>query len=197
MPAMDGISLIVGLGNPGHQYANNRHNVGAWFIERLAQHQQSHLQAEPKFYGLISKATINQRIIWLLEPSTYMNESGKAVAALAKFYKIPANQILVVHDELDFPAGTLKFKTGGGHGGHNGLRDIIACLGTNDFHRLRIGIDHPGHRDLVVSYVLGDPSKNDKEKIEQAIDEGLRIIDDVVTGDFEKVTRILGKNFAR
>lgn len=185
------ISLIVGLGNPGAQYAKTRHNVGAWFVDHLADHTNLSLAYESKFFGFCARLDSVSHPCWLLKPSTYMNESGKAVAALANFYKIPPQSILVVHDELDFPAGIVRFKEGGGHGGHNGLRNIIQCLGTSDFCRIRIGIGHPGQKDKVHPYVLNEPSRADKELIENAIDSALQAVPKLMSGEFQKVYQYL------
>ena len=187
----EGIKLIVGLGNPGPEYAKTRHNVGAWFVEKLAEESQQTLRNESKFFGLIARINISGEACWLLRPTTYMNESGQAIQALAKFYKIKPEEILVAHDELDFPAGKIRIKESGGHGGHNGLRDTISHLHTNNFYRLRIGIGHPGHKDHVTPYVLGEPSRGDKEFIIAAIDEGLRTVPDLVAGDFQRAMRYL------
>ena len=174
------IKLIVGLGNPGSEYVGTRHNVGAWFVETLANKKQKSLCKENKFHGFISK----WKYCWLFRSSTYMNESGLAVAAVAQFYKLETQEILVVHDELDFPVGNIRLKENGGHGGHNGLRNIIQHLRTTNFYRLRIGIGHPGYRDLVTPYVLSFPSKNDRSVILAAIEEGLSIIDKLVISGF-------------
>ena len=181
------IKLIVGLGNPGYEYAGTRHNVGAWFIEVLANRKQHSLHKEKKFNGFIGKW--NQ--CWLFKPSTYMNESGLALTAITQFYKLPPQEILVVHDELDFPAGDIRLKENGGHGGHNGLRNIIQQLGTADFYHLRIGIGHPGHRDWVTPYVLSPPSKNDRNAILSAIEKGLSVVEELVTGEFQKAAHDL------
>lgn len=181
------IELIVGLGNPGSQYERTRHNVGTWLIDELAHRENLVLKPETKFFG--SCARLNS--LWLLKPAVFMNESGRSVAALANFYKIPVESILVAHDELDFSAGTIRFKEGGGHGGHNGLRDIIQSLGSNNFSRLRIGIGHPGHRDSVTPYVLGEPSRSDRKQIEIAIDTALAVIPDIIAGDLQRVYRDL------
>jgi PTH1 family peptidyl-tRNA hydrolase len=188
---MSGIRLIVGLANPGKQYAETRHNVGAWFLKELARQTQVSLSSESKFHGLAANCSIGGVQCRLLEPTTFMNESGRAVRAMAQFYKLKPDDILVVHDELDFDAGVIRLKKGGGHGGHNGLRDIIACLGTPEFYRMRIGIGHPGNRNQVTGYVLGQPNKADKDKIVQAVDDGLRVVDDILEGDFEKAMRYL------
>lgn len=187
----DGIKLIVGLGNPGSEYENTRHNVGTWFVDCLAQQKNQPFLLERKFFGLVSKLTVDDQTYWLLQPTTYMNDSGKSVAALANFYKIAPTEIIVAHDELDFPAGDIRLKQGGGHGGHNGLRDIIETLGSADFHRLRIGIGHPGHKDRVTPYVLSAPSPADRTRILEAIDDGLAIIPDLLRGEFQKVMREL------
>lgn len=186
-----GIQLVVGLGNPGKEYEKTRHNVGAWFVDYLAQRHSATLKAEKKFFGSIAKINIAGKAVWLLVPSTYMNESGKAIAAIAKFYKIPTQAILVAHDELDFPVGQMRIKEGGGHGGHNGLRDTISKLGSADFMRLRIGIDHPGHRDQVTPYVLGVPSKGDHEMICRGIDDAAAVMDDLVDGEIDRAFRYL------
>ncbi len=188
---MSGIQLIVGLANPGKQYADTRHNVGAWFLKRLARQWQASFNLETKFHGIVASCNRGGVQCRLLEPITYMNESGRAVQALSQFYKIDPLHILVVHDELDFDAGVIRLKKGGGHGGHNGLRDIIACLGTPDFYRMRIGIGHPGDRHKVTGYVLGEPSQSDKTNILRSIDDGLCVADDVLAGDFEKAMRYL------
>ena len=149
------IQLIVGLGNPGAQYEDTRHNAGFWFVEQLARAYGGSLQPEKKFFGYAARITIGGQDVRLLTPSTFMNRSGQAVNAIATFYKIPPQAILVAHDELDHPPGIGRLKQGGGHGGHNGLRDIISSLGNNkDFCRLRIGIGHPGNSKAVVNYVL-------------------------------------------
>lgn len=189
----EGIKLIVGLGNPGSKYAKTRHNVGAWFVEKLAEEYQQTLHNESKFFGLIARINIFGKWCWLLRPTTYMNESGQSIQALAKFYKIKAEKILVAHDELDFPAGKIRIKESGGHGGHNGLRDTISHLHANNFYRLRIGIGHPGHKDHVTPYVLGEPSRSDKKLIMNAVDEGLRTVRDLMAGDFQRAMRALHK----
>ncbi|MFY9179952.1 MAG: aminoacyl-tRNA hydrolase [Venatoribacter sp.] len=183
----DNIKLIVGLGNPGPEYQATRHNAGAWVVSQLAQAENIRLTPEKKFFGLAGRGFIKGQECWLLLPTTFMNLSGQAVAALAGFYKILPNEILVVHDELDLPPGTAKFKTGGGHGGQNGLRDIISKLGNNQgFHRLRIGIGHPGDKSQVTAHVLGKPSPNDLKLIDAVIGEALAVLPTYVTGDGEK-----------
>ncbi len=183
----DKIQLIVGLGNPGAQYANTRHNAGAEFVEQLAARQIISLQADKKFYGLYGKTVINGQTVHLLIPTTFMNLSGQAVSALANFYKIPAENILVAHDELDLPPGTARFKLGGGHGGHNGLRDIISKLGNNKgFYRLRLGIGHPGHASAVAGFVLTKAPISERDKTQTAIDEALFQLPDAIQGDWHK-----------
>lgn len=169
---MSEIKLIVGLGNPGDKYAETRHNAGEWLVERLARRFNVSLNVENKFFGKTARTLVNGKEVRLLVPTTFMNLSGKAVGALAGFYRIKPEEILVIHDELDLPPGTAKIKQGGGHGGHNGLKDIVAQLGNNNnFYRLRVGIGHPGHRDLVASYVLTKPSPTDRDLLEKALDE--------------------------
>lgn len=185
------VQLIVGLGNPGQRYANTRHNVGAWLVESLAQQHQTPLKLETKFKGQIGRITLHGHECWLLIPNTFMNLSGQAVKALADFYKIPAEAILVAHDELDFPAGVIRLKPSGGAGGHNGLKDIIAQLHTPDFLRLRIGIGHPGDRDLVHDYVLNQPSKHDTILIETAINSALNVMNDLAEGHLQKAMQTL------
>ncbi|MCA6063599.1 aminoacyl-tRNA hydrolase [Thalassolituus marinus] len=183
----DAIQLIVGLGNPGAEYENTRHNAGAWLVERLARSEGVRLSPEKKFHGYAGRARISGNECWLLIPTTFMNLSGQAVQALANFYKIKPEQILVVHDELDLPAGQARFKFGGGHGGQNGLRDIISKLGNNNnFHRLRVGIGHPGDKSKVTGHVLGKPSSNEQTAIDSSIDEALRVLADAVSGDMAK-----------
>ena len=165
------ISLIVGLGNPGSRYADTRHNVGARFVQALSQHYGQPLKLDTKHKGLIAQVTENDRLIRLYIPNAYMNECGRSIRALVHFYKMPVSSLLVAHDELDFKPGVIKLKDGGGHAGHNGLRDIIRHLGSRDFWRLRFGIGHPGHKDKVTDYVLGKPSLDDNIMIDRAIDE--------------------------
>ncbi|MDG1731876.1 MAG: aminoacyl-tRNA hydrolase [Thalassotalea sp.] len=169
------IQLVVGLGNPGPEYTKTRHNAGVWFVEELARQYNISLSPDKKYSGLYGKGLIGSNVVHLLIPTTFMNRSGKAVAPLANFFRIPVENILVAHDELDIDPGVCKIKQGGGHGGHNGLRDIIACMANNkDFYRLRIGIGHPGHRDRVTGFVLGKAPANEQSLLEQAIDEGAR-----------------------
>jgi PTH1 family peptidyl-tRNA hydrolase len=179
------IQLIVGLGNPGSEYASTRHNVGAWFIDAFCRQHRLTLRSETKFNAKFTSFSILGHDVKIMIPNTYMNHSGQAVSAVAKYYQIPVENIIIVHDELDLPVETIRFKTGGGHGGHNGLRDIIHHIHSREFHRLRIGIDHPGHKDGVVDYVLQKPSKADEQKIQIAIENGLRVMNDIIVGNFQ------------
>ncbi|MCX2759849.1 aminoacyl-tRNA hydrolase [Vibrio sp. Sgm 22] len=172
------IKLLVGLANPGPEYAKTRHNAGAWVVEELARVYNVTLKNEPKFFGLTGRIMVHGEDLRLLIPTTFMNLSGKAVAALAKFYQIKPEEIMVAHDELDLPPGIGKFKKGGGHGGHNGLKDIISKQGNNkEFYRLRLGIGHPGHKDKVAGYVLGKAPQKEQECIEAVVDESVRSLD--------------------
>lgn len=172
--------LVVGLGNPGAEYAETRHNAGFWLCERLARANGASLHREARFHGMVARA---RGQVWLLLPLTYMNLSGQAVAALAHFHRIPPSEILVLHDELDLPPGALRLKFGGGLGGHNGLKDIAAHLGTQDFWRLRIGIGHPGDRNEVVAYVLKKPRSEERSLIDAALDRALAQWDAIERGD--------------
>ena len=185
------IKLIVGLGNPGNQYQHTRHNAGFWFIDELARTYNGQFSPEKKYAGETCAIHVNGHDIKLLKPTTFMNNSGQGVATYANFFKLPAENILVAHDELDFPAGKVRLKTGGGHGGHNGLRDIIARLGNKQFTRLRIGIDHPGDSHQVSNYVLSKPSAEDRISIENAIDVAINIIPLLVKGDQQQAMQTL------
>ena len=189
---MTAIKLIVGLGNPGSEYRGTRHNAGADCVEELARQCSSVLQPESKFYGLAGRVTLSGHDLRLLIPTTFMNRSGKSVAAIAQFFKIAPEEILVAHDELDIPPGAARFKQGGGHGGHNGLRDIVPALGNSkDFYRLRIGIGHPGHASKVTGYVLGAPSQVDRTRIDASIDEAIAALPLLLDGDGTKaMTRL-------
>ncbi|EOX4855805.1 TPA: aminoacyl-tRNA hydrolase [Haemophilus influenzae] len=189
---MSEIKLIVGLGNPGEKYADTRHNAGEWLIERLARRFNVSLNPESKFFGKTARTLVNGKEVRLLVPTTFMNLSGKAVGALANFYRIKPEEILVIHDELDLPPGTAKLKQGGGHGGHNGLKDIVAQLGNNNnFYRLRIGIGHPGHRDLVAGYVLNKPSPADRNALEKVLDEATDCVEMIFKDGMVKATNRL------
>jgi PTH1 family peptidyl-tRNA hydrolase len=180
------IRLIVGLGNPGSEYEATRHNAGFWFVERLAQRHNQAFKSEPRHRGMSCKLLLQGHECRLLKPTTFMNRSGHAVASLANYFRIPAEEILVAHDELDLAPGEIRLKSGGGHAGHNGLRDIMSALGSRDFHRLRIGIDRPGHRGDVVNYVLGRPSQVDRSAIDEAIEQGLDAIAEIVDGELQR-----------
>ncbi|OOF44167.1 aminoacyl-tRNA hydrolase [Rodentibacter trehalosifermentans] len=189
---MSEIKLIVGLGNPGDKYAETRHNAGEWLIERLVHRFNAPLNPENKFFGKTARTLVNGKEVRLLVPTTFMNLSGKAVAALSGFYRIQPEEILVIHDELDLPPGSAKLKLGGGHGGHNGLKDIVAKLGNNNnFHRLRLGIGHPGHRDLVAGYVLNKPSPSDRQALEKALDEATDCVEMIFKDGMVKATNRL------
>ncbi|MCK5647494.1 MAG: aminoacyl-tRNA hydrolase [Gammaproteobacteria bacterium] len=179
------IQLIAGLGNPGNEYEKTRHNAGFWFIDQLISHYNLTLKTESKFLGEVAKFNSPSGNVWLLKPGTFMNRSGQAIARLAQFYKIKPEQILVVHDELDLPPGSVKLKQGGGHGGHNGLRDSIAQLGKN-FYRLRLGIGHPGNKEQVVGFVLGKTPQSEKILIESAIDKAINSIELILQNDMQK-----------
>ena len=189
---MSEIKLIVGLGNPGDKYTDTRHNAGEWLIERLARRFNVSLNPESKFFGKTARTLVSGKEVRLLVPTTFMNLSGKAVGALASFYRIKPEEILVIHDELDLPPGTAKLKQGGGHGGHNGLKDIVAQLGNNNnFYRLRIGIGHPGHRDLVAGYVLNKPSLADRDALEKVLDEATDCVEMIFKDGMIKATNRL------
>ena len=182
---MSCVQMIVGLGNPGPKYEQTRHNVGFIFVDELARSKGASFKLESKFHGDVCKLSLAGNEVWLLKPNTFMNLSGKAVAALARFYKIEPEAILVVHDELDIPPGQLRLKKGGGHGGHNGLRDMIAQLGSKEFNRLRVGIGHPGDSRDVTNYVLGKAPRDEQIEIEAAIDEALRTLPQIVEGEMQ------------
>jgi len=189
---MSSVQLVVGLGNPGAEYQGTRHNAGAEFVERLAEQQSCRLSANKKYFGLYGSFVHQGREIRLLIPTTYMNRSGQAVAALAGFFQIAPEAILVAHDELDLPPGTARLKAGGGHGGHNGLRDIIQSLGKrNDFLRLRLGIGHPGQANQVTPFVLGRAPRNEQQLLEQAIDSALDVLPAVLDGKLNQAMQTL------
>ncbi|ETN91993.1 Peptidyl-tRNA hydrolase [Gammaproteobacteria bacterium MOLA455] len=186
------VELIVGLGNPGPNYDRTRHNAGADLVLELAKSYHTTLKHESKFFGDTAKITIEDRVVRLLIPTTFMNRSGQSVAALARFYQVPVEAILVVHDELDISPGAARFKKGGGHGGHNGLRDIVQSLGNNkSFARLRIGIGHPGDARQVADYVLKKASASDQQLISNSIDDALRTLPMAVTGQWERAMTAL------
>ena len=182
---MTTIKLIAGLGNPGRKHEKDRHNVGFWFVSRLAAGQRIELKAVAKYHGLMGKLARPAGDLWLLLPQTYMNLSGKSVGALTRFYKIQPAEVLVVHDELDFPPGAAKLKLGGGVAGHNGLKDIAAQLGSQGFWRLRIGIGHPGDKSLVADYVLNSPRAAERELIEAALIRSLDVARLLIDSDMQ------------
>ena len=182
------IKLFVGLGNPGTEYEATRHNAGFWWVDALARDWKLSLLPERSYHGLVARANVGGQSVWLLEPQTFMNLSGKSVGALARFFKIAPDEILVVHDELDVVPGQAKLKFGGSHAGHNGLRDIHAQLGTGDYWRLRLGIGHPGVKSEVVDWVLKKPQKEQREAIEDAIVRTLHAVPALVAGEMEKAT---------
>lgn len=188
---MHGIRLIVGLGNPGAEYAPMRHNAGFWLLDALADQQRMRFGADAKLHGESVKVGIAGQPVWLLKPRTFMNRSGQAVVAAQRYFRIDPDQTLVVHDDLDLPPGVARLKFDGGHGGQNGLRDIIAELGHARFYRLRIGIGHPGDKDRVTSWVLGRPGKEDEAGMRAAVADALAVMDAVVGGDFEAAMRWL------
>lgn len=177
------LKLFVGLGNPGEKYADTRHNAGFWWIDLVAEQTSTPISLDAKMYGAVGK--LNQNA-WLLKPNTFMNASGKSVAALVNYFKISPEEILVIHDELDLSPGQAKLKFGGGHGGHNGLRDIHAALGTPNYWRLRLGIGHPGNKNEVVNYVLKPPTKDEQSAIDQGIDNSSKVLDLLLKGDVEQ-----------
>lgn len=170
------IKLIVGLRNPGAAYEQTRHNAGGWFLDALAQKSHFSFKINKKMQGEVAEFEYDNARCYALLPLTFMNHSGQSVRALCDFYRIQPYEVVVVHDELDLSPGRVKLKTGGGHGGHNGLRDIISHLGATDFHRVRLGIGHPGHKDMVLDYVLGKPSPDHKKQILEAIDRAVDIV---------------------
>ena len=188
---MDGLRLIVGLGNPGAEHLRTRHNAGFWFVDALAQSQGVRFGLESKLFGETARVNIGGQSLWLLKPATFMNLSGKSVAAALRYWKIEPEQMLVAHDELDLAPGTARLKFDGGHGGQNGLRDITKLLGHGKYHRLRIGIGHPGHKDRVTSWVLGKPGADDEASILRAIGDADDVLPLAVAGDFNEAMKRL------
>ncbi|MFT0212371.1 aminoacyl-tRNA hydrolase [Pseudomonas sp. F1_0610] len=189
---MTAVKLIVGLGNPGPEYDQTRHNAGALFVEEVARHYNAPLSLEKKYNGLTGKFNYKGQDIRLLIPTTYMNRSGQAVAPLANFFRITPEEILVAHDELDMPPGVAKLKKGGGHGGHNGLKDIISSLANqNTFLRLRLGIGHPGHSSMVSNYVLGRAPREEQEQLSTSIDFALKVLPDIFDGNLNQAMQQL------
>ncbi|MFT3896804.1 MAG: aminoacyl-tRNA hydrolase [Thermomonas sp.] len=188
---MDGLRLIVGLGNPGPEHARTRHNAGFRFVDALADEAGGRFGLESKLFGETTKVEVAGRSLWLLKPATFMNLSGKSITAALRYWKIEPEEMLVAHDELDLPPGTARLKFDGGHGGQNGLRDTMRLLGNGKFHRLRIGIGHPGHKDKVTPWVLGRPSAADDALIGRAIDDALDALPLAVRGDFNEAMKRL------
>lgn len=186
------IKLIAGLGNPGAEYKNSRHNAGLWMVDSIARKAGATLRNEARFHGLTARARFNSEDIWLLQPHTFMNRSGRSIAAVARFHKISPDEILVAHDELDLPPGAARLKFGGGSGGHNGLKDISACLATPQYWRLRIGIGHPrdqltdGAKPDVINFVLNPPCRQEKALITEAIDHSLSVMPWIISGATER-----------
>lgn len=185
------IKLFVGLGNPGAEYEGTRHNAGFWWIDALSQELKVPLSLDKNYYGQVGRTTLNGQTVWLLKPLTFMNLSGKSVAALARFFKIAPGEILVAHDELDIVPGQAKLKLGGSHAGHNGLRDIHAQLGTADYWRLRIGVGHPGVKSEVINWVLKKPSAEHRTAIEDCIARSIKAAPELLKGEMEKATMLI------
>ena len=188
---MAGLRLIVGLGNPGPEYLRTRHNAGFWFVDALAEKLGARFSVESKLFGQAAKVDIGGQPVWLLKPATFMNLSGKSVNAALSYWKIDPEQALLAHDELDLPAGTARLKFDGGHGGQNGLRDTMRLLGHGRFHRLRVGIGHPGHKELVTPWVLGRPGADDETMILRSIDSAMDVLPLAVAGDFSEAMKRL------
>ncbi len=182
------IKLFVGLGNPGPEYESTRHNAGFWWIDELARVLKTPLVMEKNYYGMVGRTTLNGQTVWLLKPQTFMNLCGKSVASLARFFKIAPQEILVAHDELDIVPGEAKLKLGGSHAGHNGLRDIHAQLGTDDYWRLRLGVGHPGVKSEVINWVLKKPSLDHRLAIDQSIARALTALPHLLAGEMDKAT---------
>lgn len=185
------IKLFVGLGNPGPEYDATRHNAGFWWVDALARELQVNLSMDRGYHGLMARTTVQGNTVWLLEPQTFMNLSGKSVGALARFFKIKPDEILVAHDELDIVPGEVKLKFGGSHAGHNGLRDIHAQLGTGDYWRLRLGVGHPGVKSEVVNWVLKKPSLDHRIAIDQCIARSMKALPHLLAGEMDKATMLI------
>ena len=185
------IKLFVGLGNPGPEYESTRHNAGFWWIDEVARDLKMPLMMDKTYFGHVGRTTVNGQTVWLLKPQTFMNLCGKSVAGLARFFKISPQEILVAHDELDIIPGEAKLKLGGSHAGHNGLRDIHAQLGTDNYWRLRLGVGHPGVRSEVIHWVLKKPSLDHRIAIEQTIDRALKALPHFLTGEMDKATMLI------
>lgn len=185
------ISMIVGLGNPGSEYIKTRHNAGFLLLDKLAENHGVSFSYQSKFNAEAAKATIADKSVWLIKPQLYMNKSGSVVSSYAKYFNVKESEILVAHDELDLQPGTVRLKLGGGHGGHNGLRDIIACLGSREFYRLRLGIGHPGDKRKVVDYVLKKAGKTDQIDLEEAVCRAIEQLPEICKGETQKVMKEL------
>jgi PTH1 family peptidyl-tRNA hydrolase len=185
------IKLIVGLGNPGPDYEDTRHNAGFWWVDEVARQLKAPLSIDRNYFGAVARTSVNGQPLWLLEPQTFMNLSGKSVGALARFFKIAPEHILVAHDELDLPPGEIKLKRAGGHAGHNGLRDIHSKLGSPDYWRLRIGIGHPGDKKEVANWVLKKPMLDDRIAIGQGLDRALKALPHLLAGEMDKATVLI------
>ncbi|WP_028602557.1 aminoacyl-tRNA hydrolase [Ottowia thiooxydans] len=185
------IKLFVGLGNPGPEYEDTRHNAGFWWIDAVARSLGANLVMERGYHGKVARTNVQGRTLWLLEPQTFMNLSGKSVAALARFYKIAPEEILVAHDELDLPPGQVKLKKGGGHAGHNGLRDIHAQLGSSDYWRLRLGVGHPGDKSQVVGWVLKKPPADELIAVEEAVARSAKALPLLAAGEIAPATVLI------
>lgn len=187
---MSKLKLIVGLGNPSQQYAQTRHNAGFWFVERIAEEFNISLSLDKKYHGMVGRGQVHGVDVRLLLPQTFMNKSGQSVVPFANFYGINNDELLIAHDELDLEVARMRFKTGGGHGGHNGLRDIVPHIGA-DFHRLRLGIGRPSEKAQVASYVLGTPSPDEKVALNLMLDTAIKTLPDLVTGKFDKAQQVI------
>lgn len=189
-----GILVIAGLGNPGARYQETRHNAGFWFVERVAAAHGVDFRSVPRVFGEVAELRLGSTLVRLLKPATFMNESGRSVAALARYYSVPAAAVLVAHDEIDLPAGTVRLKRGGGHGGHNGLRDVVAQFGGPAFARLRIGVGHPGDKEQVIGYVLSRPGAQERTLIDEAVARAAARVDDMVAKGLEQVMNDLHRH---
>ena len=185
------IKLFVGLGNPGAEYEATRHNAGFWWIQALSRELKAPLSFDKSYFGQVARTTVNGQTVWLLAPQTFMNLSGKSVAALARFFKIKPDEVLVAHDELDIVPGQVKLKFGGSHAGHNGLRDIHAQLATGDYWRLRLGVGHPGNKDEVVDWVLRKPMPEHRAAIDECITRSLKGVPALLAGEMDKATMLI------
>lgn len=180
------VRAIIGLGNPGDKYQQTRHNAGFWFVDLVAQGYGGVFKADNRFHGLICRIVVEGQECWLLKPGTFMNRSGQSVSSFCHYYKIPPGEILVAHDELDLAPGVMRLKWGGGHAGHNGLRDIIKALNEREFWRLRVGIGHPGDSGQVVDYVLNRPSRDEGKAIGEVLIDAVRLVPEILTGELQK-----------